>query len=112
MMSNFKDEWDKLFIIWVKALSYIDGEPVHVTDSSEIFVGNQNITSGTKTIIDEILLYLQKMIQIHSKYRRVTDLFLQYSKISSMIVLVPLVIFWLPTKISNESVTCTGSPSM
>ena len=32
MMSNFKDEWDKLFIINVKSLSYIDGEPVHIMD--------------------------------------------------------------------------------
>ena len=54
---NFKDEWDKLFIIRVKALSYIDEKPVRVTDSFEIFVGKHKIISGTKTIIDGILLY-------------------------------------------------------
>ena len=60
IMINFKDEWDKLFIIQVKELSYIDGEPVCVKDSFEIFIGNQNITSGTKKIIDDILLYCRK----------------------------------------------------
>ena len=29
---NFKDDWDKWFIIWGRALSYINGEPVRVTD--------------------------------------------------------------------------------
>ena len=57
IMRNFKDKWEELFIISVKALSYIDGEPVHVTDSFEIFVGGKKITTGTKTIIDNILLY-------------------------------------------------------
>ena len=57
MMRYFKDEREKLFIIRVKALSYINGETVRVTDSFEIFVGNQKITSGTKTIIGDILLY-------------------------------------------------------
>ena len=56
-MSDFEYEWDTLFIIRVKALSYIDGEPVPITDSFEIFVGKQNIISGTKTIIDDIFLY-------------------------------------------------------
>ena len=39
MMKKNKYEWDRLFIIWVKSLSYIDREPVHVTDSFDIFVG-------------------------------------------------------------------------
>ena len=60
MMINFKDEWDKLFIIRVKALSYIDGEPVRGTDSFDIFLGKHKITSITKTIIDGILLYCSK----------------------------------------------------
>ena len=57
MKSNFIDEWEKIFIIPVKSLYYIDGEPVHVTDSFEICVDKQNITSGTKTVIYDILLY-------------------------------------------------------
>ena len=57
MMINFKYEWVKLFIIWVKSLSYINVEPVSVKDSFDIIVGKQKITSGTKKIIDNILLY-------------------------------------------------------
>ena len=57
MMSNFKDNWDNSFIICVKELPYINGEPVRITDSFDIFVGKQNITSETRTIINEILLY-------------------------------------------------------
>ena len=59
-MSNFKDEWDKIFIIQVKSLSYTYGEPVRVTEPFEIIVGKQKITSGIKTIIDAILLYCSK----------------------------------------------------
>ena len=55
--SNFIDEWKKIFMIQVKTLSYIDGEPVRVIDLFEIFVGKQEITSGTKTIIYDILIY-------------------------------------------------------
>ena len=57
MISNFTDEWDKLFIIWVKSLSYINGEPVRNMASFEVIVGEKNITSGTKTIINDILIY-------------------------------------------------------
>ena len=60
MTSHFKYEWDTLFIIRVKALSYINGETVRVTESFEVFVGKHNVTSGTKTIIYCILLYCSK----------------------------------------------------
>ena len=57
MMSDLKDECDKIFLIKVKALKYIDGEPIKVTDLLEIWLGGRRITHETRTIIDNILLF-------------------------------------------------------
>ena len=81
-MSDFEYEWDTLFIIRVKALSYIDGEPVPITDSFEIFVGNQKITSGTKKIIDDILIYCRNKFLILLHLECICMIFCKYRVIN------------------------------
>ena len=79
IVRNFKDEWDKLFIIRFKALSYTNGEPVRGTDSFEIFVGKQKITSGTKKTIDGILLYCINKLIIFLYLECICIIFRKYS---------------------------------
>ena len=53
MMSDFKCEWDYLFIIKLRATDKIDGKDVSVSNSNDIHVGDLSIDSGSKTIIDD-----------------------------------------------------------
>ena len=79
MGSDLKDERDKLLLIKVKALKYIDGEPIKSNDSLEISLRGRKVTHVTKTIIDEILLlcsylmllllYLECICIIFRKYQ-------------------------------------------
>ena len=82
MMSNFKVEWDQLFLdkltIMVKTKSTLGGEVVQLIDDC-ITIGGVKISAGTKTIIDDILIwgvnlaailiYLECVCQVFQKYR-------------------------------------------
>ena len=57
MMKNMKDEWDGLFIEKLRELSSIGGETVFISATMEVYIGNKKIVSGTKIIIDDILLW-------------------------------------------------------
>jgi hypothetical protein len=79
MMKNLKDEWDFLFIQIVRTIKFLSEEPVTVTAADEIFIGGKKVVAGTKTIIDDILLwcnnielimiYLECICKIFKKYR-------------------------------------------
>lgn len=56
-MMNLKDEWDELFIIRVVALRYHNNVLITLTATNEIMIGNKLLVSGSKTIIDDILLW-------------------------------------------------------
>jgi len=57
MMKNMKYEWDGLFIEKLRELSSIGGETVFTSATTEVYIGNKKIVSGTKIIIDDILLW-------------------------------------------------------
>ena len=57
MMKNMKDEWDGLFIERLRELISIGGETVFTRATTEVYIGNKKIVSGTKIIIDDILLW-------------------------------------------------------
>ena len=57
MMLNFKTEWTDLFIEMVKSKAEI-GLPVCVNELNEIFIGMKKVISGSRTIIDDILLWV------------------------------------------------------
>ena len=54
MMSDLKDEWDKLLFMKVKALKYIDSK---VADFLEMCLEGRKITHEPWNIINDILLY-------------------------------------------------------
>ena len=59
IMGNLKDEWDVLFLYIIlslsKSVTKLEGEKIHITGST-ITVGDHKLKSGTKSIIDDILI--------------------------------------------------------
>ena len=74
MMKNTKDEWNGLFIEKLRELSSVGGKIVFISATMEIYIGNKTIVSGTKIIIDDILVcalfvYLECICTVFRKYR-------------------------------------------
>ena len=78
MMKRLKDEWDILFIIRVKLLTVIGAEIIRVTEANEIFVGTKKIVSGSRTIIDDIILYCSNKPLIILYFECVCIIFKKY----------------------------------
>ena len=84
MMGNLKDEWDDSFLQTIIALSVsgtgtkVDGEKIRIVGST-ITVGDLSLYSGTKSIIDDmlicsnnipaILVYFECVCKVFQKYR-------------------------------------------
>ena len=79
MMKNTKDEWDGLFIEKLRELSSVGGKIVFISATMEIYIDSKKIATGTKIIIDNILLrssnmsalfvYLECICTVFGKYR-------------------------------------------
>ena len=78
MICDLKYEWDKLLFIKVKALKYIDIEPIKVTDLLGIWIGGRKITHGTRTIINELLLFCSNLTLILIHLECICILFQKY----------------------------------
>ena len=60
-MKNFKDEWDIIFIETLRKVGTLINEQVTVTDTDEVFIGYKKLISGSRTIIDDILLFYSNL---------------------------------------------------
>ena len=82
MMGNFKGEWDTLFIEIMHKLASSNsklGENIVTCREKVIFIGDLKLNSGTKSVIDDILLwsnniqailiYLECICRVFQKYR-------------------------------------------
>ena len=79
MMKNTKDEWNGLFIEKLRELSSVGGKIVFISATMEIYIDSKKIATGTKIIIDNILLrssnmsalfvYLECICTVFGKYR-------------------------------------------
>ena len=58
MTKNMKDKWNSLFVTRLRELSSIRKEIFIVSATMEIYIGNRNIVSGTRIIIEDILLWI------------------------------------------------------
>ena len=67
MIGNFKSEWDSSFIkvleSYAATVKLIDGLKVHTSNGS-IFLGPTQLYSGTKSIIDDILIWYSNIVFI------------------------------------------------
>ena len=78
MMKNLKDEWDLLFIIVLRSMNTLNGETIRITDANEIFLGEKKIVSGSRTIIDDILLFCSNKAMILIYFECVCKVFQKY----------------------------------
>ena len=56
MMKDSKDKYAKLFVIYILELKTFQGKHISVTAANEVMIGGKNLVSGSKTIINDILL--------------------------------------------------------
>ena len=76
MMKDFKDEWDALFLEFLQRLDVLDDADVVVTATTqEIFIGQAKIMSGSRTIIDDILLWCSNIPAILLYFECVCKIF-------------------------------------
>ena len=78
MMGHFKEEWNKLFIEELRSQTFIGSEPIRVTFSNDIFLGDRKLVSGTKTIIDDVILWCGNIECIFIYLECICCVFLKY----------------------------------
>ena len=59
MMKYFKDKWDTLFILTILKINTHNSLPITLTANNDIMIGNNKLIWGSKTIIDDILLWYE-----------------------------------------------------
>ena len=61
MMKDFKTEWDTLFVIRITALKSYEGQTITVTVNQDVLICGIKLVWGSKTIIDDTLLWCDKI---------------------------------------------------
>ena len=78
MMGNFKVEWDSLFLesmsLMYSSNTKLDGKKISVIDNV-VFVDNVKLHSGTKSIIDDILIWSNNLPDIFIYFECVCKVF-------------------------------------
>lgn len=77
MMLDFKKEWDALFVIRVSKLQFVDDKIVQV-DGIAIFLDKKKVYYGSRTIIDDILLWCSNMKLVLLYLKCVCEVFQKY----------------------------------
>ena len=78
MMRDFKEEWDTLFILRVSAMKQFLGKNITVTATNEILIGTKKLVWGSKTIIDDILLWCDEKDLVLTLFTCVCEVFQKY----------------------------------
>jgi hypothetical protein len=79
MMGAFQEEWENLFLQELESMPTIGGENIEIRPDSSILVGTKTVRTGSKVIIDDILLwsnnlelillYFECICRVFKKYR-------------------------------------------
>ena len=78
MMKDFKTEWDNLFIIRITAMKTYNGFAIIITINNDIMIGGVKLVWGSKTIIDDILLWCEEQGLVMILFTCVCKVFLKY----------------------------------
>ena len=78
MMKDFKTEWDTLFIIRITALKSYEGQTITVTANQDILITAVKLVWGSKTTIDDILLWCDKTKLILISFQCVCEFFKKF----------------------------------
>ena len=77
-MKDFKTEWDTLFVIRITTLKSYEGQTITVTASQDILISVVKLVWESKTIIDNILLWCDKIKLILILFKCVCEVFKKY----------------------------------
>jgi len=71
MMKSHKDEWDQLFLERARSSTAIGQHHITTSSTSEIFVDGKTLVAGSRSIIDDILLWSYSISIIIIYFKRV-----------------------------------------
>ena len=78
MMQNFRKEWDALFYIRMRALPKIGNQVVTVLKDNTVFVNQKRVDTGSKSIIDDILIWSTRLDTALLYFRCICEVFQKY----------------------------------
>ena len=78
MMHQFRDKWEILFIIKLRATTSIGGEEIIVSNTDEITIGGVTLYCGSRVIIDNILLWASNLQVVLVHFKCVCEVFQKY----------------------------------
>ena len=78
MMKDFKDEWDSLFAITLLDIKIYDSREIKIEVAQVLTVGGKKLVSGSKVIIDDILLWCIYTTLLMTYFKYVCKIFLKY----------------------------------
>ena len=83
MMPNFKEKWDSIFTQTMRSINNLGNNTVSVTERDKIYLNKTKLVSGSRTIIDDILLlcsnldailiYLECVCKVLSNIKSASD---------------------------------------
>ena len=77
-MRNFKEKWDLIFTQTLRSIDSLVNNSVSVIETEKNHLNITKLVSGSRTIIDEILLFCSKLDTILIYIERVCKRFLKY----------------------------------
>ena len=75
MMKDLKEKWDKLFILRLMALKKYNGEDIQLSVAGVVAIDGKSLIYGSKTIIDDILLWYDVKVLTLLYFRYVCEVF-------------------------------------
>ena len=78
MMVEFREEWDALFYSTLRSMETLDGTNIEVNELNEVFVDGTKESSGSKGIIDDILIWSTNVDTVLHYFRMVCVIFKKY----------------------------------
>ena len=78
MMRNFKEEWDNLFLAEMSKLTDYMGRKISKNQDGAIFVDGKRLTAGSRSIIDDILIWSSHKELVLMYFECVCRVFVKY----------------------------------
>ena len=78
MMQKFRDEWDALFYLILNEMTELNGQPIKVSPTNEVTLGSVAVQTGSKGIIDDILIWSTALPLVLTYFECVCKVFQKY----------------------------------
>ena len=78
MMQQFRDEWDALFYLILNEMKELNGQAIKVSPTNEVTLGGTAVQTGSKGIIDDILIWSTALPLVLTYFECVCKVFQKY----------------------------------